>query len=528
MYRIVLLSASLLLPAAAGAALEPAQEGNAFTYVNALRMLAGMGPLGSDAQLDTAARAHASYLERNSYSGGHYQNPSDPGYTGVTAGDRAEAAGYSSTYVLENVSGGQDDAYDSVDGLMGAIYHRFGFLDFSIDQIGIGITGGDYGRYVYNMGNAGLEAACSESGFSGSGSYYVACAGDGRVDASAYDGALAAVRDANPARVAWPSDGNGDIPPAFFEESPDPLPDYGVSGYPVSLSFNEAKVSSVQLLELALRRADDGARLTNVRLLDENSDPNGKFSDKDFALFPLDRLAWDTRYRADADLVVDGRRKFVRWSFQTRDLGMRVFTLNGNGDGVSVGSGSRFALYLPPRSANDTLGSLRWSYTGGTTVDASFHDGNTLIVTASGPAGGSASFTAGDRSFSVTLDAGAALGATGGNSHESGCVGGVELAHFDPVTGVLRLPVVNVSGTLYEVSLRQQGGYDFAVDTARPASGAGAACAAASFDSASGVLDIPVVKVAAGTAAATGYRVRFARQSGVEGIRFSLSSATAE
>ena len=523
--RAVVLGA-LLAPWSALAAVDGTLASNAFSYVNSLRTLAGMTTFSSDSLLQAAARGHANYLEVNNYAGGHYQSSADSWFTGVTASDRAEASGYRSTYVLENVSGGQDDAYESVDGLMSAIYHRFGFFDFSVDQIGIGATNGDYGRYVYNMGNAGLALGCN-TGYSGSGSYYVACANDGRIDASAYEGALTAVRNANPARVVWPSDGNGDIPPAFFEESPDPLPDYSVSGYPVSVSFNEAKVSQVQLLDLAVSRADNGTRMTNVRLLDQTSDPNGKFSDKEFALFPLERLAWDTRYRADADLVVDGQRTFLRWDFQTRDLGMSVFTLSGNGDSVSVGSGSTFALYLPPTSGSDTLGSLRWSYSGGTSVDASFIDGNTLRVTISGGVGGRADFTAGSRSFSVVIDGSAALGATGGNSHEAGCTGGVELAHFDPNSGVLRLPAVEVGGVLYSVNLRQSGGYDFVLDGVQGLAASGA-CASSSFDMVSGVLDIPAVKVAAGGGAAVGYRVQLTLQPDPSTMRFSLSSAAVE
>ena len=529
--RAALLTA-LLLPLPAAAALDQAQADSAFNYLNSLRLLAGMGPLGGDAQLEIAAEGHASYLETNNLGGGHGQNSAHPGFTGGDASTRAVAAGYSSTTVSENVSGGQSDANESVDGLMGAIYHRFGFLDFSIDQIGIGITNdGSYARYVYNMGNAGLQAACSGSPFSGSGSFYTACANNGRISASAYEGARGAVRDANPAWVVWPSDGNGDTPPAFFEESPDPLPDYSVSGYPVSLNFNEAKVGAVQLLDLTVRSAADGTPITNTRLLDQSSDPNGRFSDKEFALFPLDRLAWDTRYRADADLLVDGRRTFLRWEFQTRDLGMEVFTLNGDGESLSVGSGSRFALYFPPASASDTLGSLRWSFSGGTEVDASYLDSNTLGITISGGVGGRADFTVGSRSFSLAIDGSTPLAATGGNSHEAGCVGGVTLAHYDPADGVLTVPAVEVGGSVYAATLQQQaGGGEFTLATLQVGEGAAGevACAAAAFDFASGVLDIPVVMVASGSAAATAYRAQLTLQSDPSATRFALTSAQPE
>ncbi|GAB6040502.1 CAP domain-containing protein [Endothiovibrio diazotrophicus] len=525
--RHALLLAAVLLPLPALAALDSAQADTAFSYVNSLRLLAGMTSFSTNSQLETAARGHANYLEVNNLGGGHYQSASDSSFTGVSVSDRVVAAGYSTTYVLENVSGGQDDAYASVDGLMGAIYHRFGFLNFSVDQLGIGIASGSYGRYVYNMGNAGIESACN-NGFSGGGSYYVACANDGRVASSDYEGALAVVRDANPARVVWPSDGNGDIPPAFFEESPDPLPDYSVSGYPLSIGFNEEKVSQVQLLDLAVRKASDGTRLTNVRLLDASSDPNGEFSDKEFALFPLERLEWDTQYRADADLVVDGERTFLRWSFQTRDLGVNVFTLDGTGETLSVGSGSQFAVYFPPASGSDVLGSLQWSYSGGTTVDASFIDQNTLRVSISGSVGGYATFTAGSRSFTVTIDRSTALGATGGNSHQAGCTGGVELPRFDPTSGSLTLPVVEVGGLYYRATLQQAGGYDFTLGGIRAVS-TEAACVSASFDASSGQIDIPTVMVAAGTSgSASGYHVQLALQSDFASIRFSLASAAAE
>lgn len=498
-----------------------------YDYLNQQRLAAGMTSLARNQQLETAAQGHADYLLRNGIAG-HYQASGSAGFTGVTPVERAIGAGYPSRYVLENVSSGQDDGQSSVDGLMSAIYHRIGFLNFTIDEIGMGAAAGDSPRYSYSMGNSALAAACAAGQSVTTGSYYTAvCQPDIMIAASVYEGALAGIRQANPARVVWPADGGTGLPPAFYDETPDPLPDYAVSGYPLSLNFNEAKTGPVELLDMGLVRTVDGAEVGPARLMDAGSDPNAIFSALDFTLFPLVRLDWNTRYRAEADYLVDNERHFLRWHFTTRHPGVEYFSLRGDGDGVTVGSGSSFAVYFPPTHANDTLtGAFSWSYPFSMSLDIEVIDNNTFRLLASGLPGDRAEVTAGARSFYVSIDNSLPLAETeDSNVATAGCPGGVGLASFSPVSGLLELPVVRVEGAgFYRAVMRLADGMEFELTEAVAVNEA-EACAAATF--AGGVLDIPVVKVASGREPAVGYRAMMAFLPATTS-RFMLTSVALE
>ena len=378
-----------------------------YTYLNELRGRADLVDYGYNAELAQAAQNHADYLAQNNTTG-HYESAGGNGYTGYAPSDRTAYAGYRSLSVTENVSYGEDDGYESVDDLMSAIYHRFGFLDFARDEVGSGV--GTYASgsksYVYNMGTAALNTLCSGSSYSGYGSYYYSvCNPDIHVQVSAYDGALDQVRAGNPELVFWPVEDGTDIPPVFYEESPDPLPDYSVSGYPVSIQFNPYYVGSAGLTDLRLYRDADGTEVTPTRLLDQYTDPNGRLDGYEYVLFPLERLDWNTAYRVEASYVVDGAPVTRSWRFTTRDLGVTVHTVTGAGETVSVGSGITAAIYVPPTDAYTTVGSISYSYGSGIQdVAIDWVDQNTFKLTVTGTVGKTVSFTlSGGRSFTAQV-----------------------------------------------------------------------------------------------------------------------------
>jgi len=152
----------------------------ALNYINQLRVEAGLTQLVENSKLDIAAQKHADYLS-DTNTIGHYENNSAyPSiyYSGVFPVDRGAAANYYSPYYSENLSSGQKNVYDSIDGLMSAIYHRYGFLDFNIDEIGIGLNYNNSNGKIfnYNMGNSELNALCDKttSDIITSGVYYQA------------------------------------------------------------------------------------------------------------------------------------------------------------------------------------------------------------------------------------------------------------------------------------------------------------------------------------------------------------------
>jgi len=121
--------------------------------------------------------------------------------------------------------------------------------------------------------------------------------------------------------------------------------------------------------------------------MDAGTDPNNRLTGRQFALFPLKRLAWGTRYTARADVVMDGKPRTLRWSFVTRELPGRVVTCGKGGGRFRTDSGQRINLYLPP--ASRAQAGIRWraSNPGGTRLEVRSVDMNTLAVTFRGAPG---------------------------------------------------------------------------------------------------------------------------------------------
>lgn len=131
-------------------------EYSAFTTLNAERTHCGFGPLKQNAKLDVSSKGHADWqliAQPASYLT-HVQTVNTAGFTGITYGDRAVAAGYitqallnsnfdstgQSVYRLyEELSGGPSRRYsayggEAVRGLLSAPYHMTGMLGPIIDM----------------------------------------------------------------------------------------------------------------------------------------------------------------------------------------------------------------------------------------------------------------------------------------------------------------------------------------------------------------------------------------------------------
>lgn len=186
-----------------------------------------------------------------------------------------------------------------------------------------------------------------------------------------------------PELVLWPPDGADDVPPAFFIEEPDPLPDRDVAGFPLSIQVNPGRVDDVVLQALTLQRLGEAGSqpVAATRLLDRETDPNGLLSAFEFALFPLERLAWNARYRAVAELSLDGRPRRVEWTFATRRSRAPVVTVTGPSQRIVVDNGADYWLYLPPDETHAlTVRSVRSQFRHGSRVDMQVVDSNTLQV----------------------------------------------------------------------------------------------------------------------------------------------------
>jgi len=304
-------------------------EQNAYNYLNILRQKCGMTTLKYNDILAKSAKNHAKYLVDNNLAPGHYEDPGFLGFTGEWPLDRAIYAGYLSRKVSENLSAGDEDSNGSIDGLFSAIYHRFGFLDFSIDEVGVGAYENDNYYYkaifVYNMGNSLLNSLCSQD-FTINGAYYYNVCSDmnKNIPKENYDNAITSIEKQNPEVVFWPPKDYNDTPPVFYEESPDPLPDYSVSGYPISIQFNPYYYNPEDIEFLSFELQDSDGNLIDTIYMDKNSDPNDHFPDMAYAIFPKQRLDWNKKYYVKARFYINNDEKVFNWSFKTERFLIRI------------------------------------------------------------------------------------------------------------------------------------------------------------------------------------------------------------
>ena len=461
-------------------------------YLNQLRVQAGMTTLQQQQPaLTRAAQNHAAYLANNHWRddeqplhSAHTEEPGGSLFTGEKVAQRVQHTGYPHDAVLENVSQGYADRqmHTAIDGLMSAIYHRFTFLNFAVDEIGVGA---EEGVQVFELGRSDLRELCMQTGsdafftppvycldrlvkgsyhdnlcrqippralyqepwhetcsngarldagymrefcrqppasalqqgpgryyslcnarrkvrsgwfdqlctsppaaarYRQNGSYYTICDSKTRVSENWYRDVCSQAPETalykesasyqlfcsntprkvrpefmqqqlierqlqNPELVLWPADGAVDIPPAFFEEEPDPLPDFSVSGYPLSIQVNPAVWKKVSLVSFMLyqKRGDEWVNVDILPPMNSSNDPHGRFSEHQFALFPVARLQWKSHYKAVAEMKLDGDRRHIEWSFTTRDPGGELIDLSVKKGPHTLNINRDYTLYWPVR-----------------------------------------------------------------------------------------------------------------------------------------------------------------------------------
>jgi len=365
----------------------------AFNYVNTMRQKVGMILLNYNDFLAKAAQNHAQYLIDNNFAPSHYESSGYPGYTGITPSDRAVYAGYLSRKVSENLSAGDTDPKDSVDNLFSAIYHRLGFLDFSINEIGIGnYENDDYvykSIFVYDMGNSLLNSLCLENVSVDSGTYiYNICKDkDKKIPLIDYQNAIDKIEKQNAKIVFWPPKDYNDTPPVFYEESPDPLPDYSVSGYPISIQFNPYFYNSENITLESFNLYNDNGELIDTIYMDKNSDPNNEFPNLAYAIFPKKRLDWGKEYYVKAVFNINNKEETFNWEFKTKTLPYAFYKITTDEASLNIKPNKAYALYLVPLNNNDTIMSFKALYQTNDKIEINFIDQNTLYIKVNGNTG---------------------------------------------------------------------------------------------------------------------------------------------
>ena len=366
-------------------------------YLNFLRKEAGEISLKENGYLDKAALNHANYINLNNIIG-HYENEGYEGFSGVTPSDRAIAAGYQNRMVLENLSYGDKDINESIDGLFSAIYHRFGFLNEWINEIGIGASDE---TYVYDMGNSYINELCSEPQKEINESYYQGiCANKNlKILVSDLENSKEKVEKLNKKIITWPIS-NIPVSPVFYDEEPDPLPNQSVSGYPVSVKFNEYYYKNINFLDFKLY--DENNNEVQTILLNKDTDPNNKLSNLEFAFFPKNRLNWGSKYTAVFDYEIGGNEKEIKWSFYTKSLKYPYYKINSNEFNSTILPNKTYAFYFVPQDENDKFNSVQVKYDV-KNIDFDFIDFNTVKVKLIGEVGQKAVLNLGDKKLILVI-----------------------------------------------------------------------------------------------------------------------------
>jgi len=357
------------------------EKSKAYMYLNEIREAMGLNTLVENSQLSRAAQYHCDYLVANEISS-HYESEGLAKFVGVRPLDRSLYAGYNSRFVSENLSTHTYGAQESIDGLFSAIYHRFGFLSQSIDEVGVGVAQEkkktSNSAFVYVMSNSNITRLCNEKSSTRSGTYYYDICKDTshRIAQKKYLMAERLNKAYNPKIILYPYDTQTQVPPAFYDESPDPLPQHDVSGFPVSIEFNDYYFTEVTLESFKLF-TQNGLEIKEVLLMDKNNDPHARFTNKQFALFPLKRLAYNTAYRAEVSYRTKDKIEQVSWTFTTTKPQEMFHHLEGEDIEVHLQKGISHILYIVPSSPHDIWKHIQFP----SDVDVVFLDQNTLKIT---------------------------------------------------------------------------------------------------------------------------------------------------
>jgi len=376
------------LPAYATVAVSDAVDLHPLNLLNKIRAESGLQPLSMSETLTLSAQNHAAYISRHNLPAQHIEDETQfyAGFTGKTPVERALHSGYKSRLVAENVSSGQTSYQESIDGLMSAVYHRLVFLNPVYNEIGLARV--PYARhnyiFTYLLGNRLYNQMCHSGAALSQERFYTGiCEPNFPVDARLFETTGKVLLKDTPDVVIWPPEGASQVMPVFYEESPDPLPDVSVSGYPVSVQFNTLKLPGARLLSMDLFDFHTGQKINNVRLLNRDNDPNQLLRENEYVLFPMQRLKNDNTYQVTIHYASEHQKYTKSWQFKTRPLSSleHVYTINENDKTITIPYGlNKFVLFFPPNSSYPSFDAYHIKYSQGMSPQINFIDQNTLEV----------------------------------------------------------------------------------------------------------------------------------------------------
>jgi Cysteine-rich secretory protein family len=251
---------------------EPPDE-QALNLVNHYRRLAGLTPVKLDRQLSIGCMEHANYMVQNRGTdamAGLNAHSQRPNLVGASAPGAACAK---AADLFPRVS----DLRVAIEGWMAGMYHRRPMLDPQLERIGVG-----YARLPDGMLTAALRFEN-------------------------------VARRNNNWPVAYPADEQIDVPLYYGAEVPNPIPNHGAGGYPITLQFPPFdKVTAV-----SAKLTDAKGSLVEFFLSDPEHPATSFGQFGVICLIPKQPLRAQHTYTAKIDASWKGKPGTWTWSFST-------------------------------------------------------------------------------------------------------------------------------------------------------------------------------------------------------------------
>jgi hypothetical protein len=257
------------------------EELAAFNFLNAERSRCGFGLLAQNAMLDVAANGHANYLLVNN-AVGHFQDNTKPAFTGNGPGDRATAAGYSWSVILDDFADTTGVNANDLAGrgvlalrsLLSAPYHAVDLVAPQLD-VGIRVLSSDA---TGTTGTLGPRAITQFATGLAHGTF--------------------SQKPSSASVQTYPCEGTTGTAYKLTNETPNPIPGRDLAANPVGQPIIVA-VRSGQMIGIAsaamVKRADGSAVALRPAIVYAN-DPNRMLTPMHAVIIPEAPLEPDTEY----------------------------------------------------------------------------------------------------------------------------------------------------------------------------------------------------------------------------------------
>lgn len=350
---------------------------NDLEYLNFFRKNSGLVEFSKNEILSQAAYNHALYS--SSHKKTTHDEIKEAYFTGKTPAIRAINAGYNSSFVSENIAY-ENSLKASVDVLFTAIYHRFGFLSFNMDEVGFATYKNDnFSAYVFVLGNKELDRLCAEKTSFKNGRFYTNICKDKSLKIKESD-YKKAINLKNDDIIVFPYKNAKDVLVAFSGERPDPMPSCKITANPISVQF---KPNSKKIKLVSFKLFKQNHEITNTKIITKSNDINKHFSEFEFALFPLEVYDFNTTYTAVFEYKEDEKEKQIKWSFTTTSPEFPYFVANSN-ENLALKPDVYYNIFLRPQDCNDMLGKLSVITENSLKLDYSFVGKNMIKVKLNG------------------------------------------------------------------------------------------------------------------------------------------------